>query len=1024
MTIRLKRGIDPTVKNTQSAVTAEQLSPPAPPRLQARLEAGEAIAWSEPVKIRTYEPEPPADFPMYLDHRVYQGSSGRVYPLPFIERISSEPDERTWQAIHLENRYLRLMVLPELGGRIHIGFDKTTGYDFFYRNSVIKPALVGLTGPWISGGVEFNWPQHHRPATYLAVETRIEEHADGSVTVWCSDHDPFARMAATHGIRLHPNRAVVEVVVRLHNRTSERQTFLWWANAAVAVHDDYQSFFPQDVRYVADHARRAITAFPAADRPYYGVDYPARAAVRPGADRIDFYRNIPVPTSYMVVDSEDSFFGGYDHAAGAGVVHTADRRIAPGKKQWTWGNSPFGRAWDNLLTDSDGPYVELMAGVYTDNQPDFSWLAPGEVKRFSQFWYPIPAIGIAHAANADAAVHVEIADEVIARIAVTRPMTAVLRILNTTGEVLGEQVAELAPGIPTGLSTPIPAGLGQDRIRVELVENGDLVLEWHFAERDNAEPWVATEPPCPKAITSVEELYLTGVHLAQYRHPTRSPLPYWREALRRDPGESRVHLALAETTFRAGDYQQALQHARASVARIAVRNENPRDAESYYLLGVILERVGADAESLRWLAKAAWDGSWKVAAGFEAARILARNGMTVQADADLEELNRSYPDDSRVSALRAVVLRRLARADEADRVLRDARAATPIGDLLDFLAIGARPSDGGLLLDLAVDLAAMGEVEDALDLLSQAATSEISPGGNVRPIAHYLRASLLDAAGRSVEARAERANARSAEHHWCFPAGLDAHDALTAALAAEPEDDAAASLLGMLLYGAGRRHEAMRLWGAALARGAQDPVLSRNAGLGSYNVLGDDYAAWRHYEAARALAPDNARLLFEQDQLAARLGHPNEDRLARLEALPALVSSRDDLVVELAGLLTRAHRAADALVRLESRTFQPWEGGEGRVLAAWDQARDALGLPQAAPPASLGEGRPEVAPPAPLRGDGTADYFATSLPELLLFTRYSDESEPFEFDFEPQTATATATRNDPDPLPEPAEQRP
>ena len=48
---------------------------------------------------------------------------------------------------------------------------------FFYRQNVIKPALVGLLGPWISGGVEFNWPQHHRPSTYMPAHSAIEEHA-------------------------------------------------------------------------------------------------------------------------------------------------------------------------------------------------------------------------------------------------------------------------------------------------------------------------------------------------------------------------------------------------------------------------------------------------------------------------------------------------------------------------------------------------------------------------------------------------------------------------------------------------------------------------------------------------------------------------------------------------------------------------------------------------------------------------------------------------------------------------------
>ena len=168
-------------------------------------------------------------------------------------------------AVHLENEYVRLMVLPGLGRRIHIGLDKTRDYDFFYRNDVIKPALVGLAGPWISGGVEFNWPQHHRPATHLPTETAIETSEDGAATVWCSDHDPFARMQGMHGVRLRPSSALIELRVQLVNRTDDVQTFLWWANVAAKAGEAYQSFLPTDVRVVADHAKRAVTTFPAAD---------------------------------------------------------------------------------------------------------------------------------------------------------------------------------------------------------------------------------------------------------------------------------------------------------------------------------------------------------------------------------------------------------------------------------------------------------------------------------------------------------------------------------------------------------------------------------------------------------------------------------------------------------------------------------------------------------------------------------------------------------------------------------------
>ena len=212
----------------ESKVTEAKLRlPPAPAS-----EAGAVKVWEQRVDLLTYLPAAPDVNPLFLEKRVYQGSSGRVYPLPVIDRVATEPEMRAWQAVHLENEFLRLMLLPEIGGRIHIGLDKRNDYDFFYRQNVIKPALVGLAGPWISGGVEFNWPQHHRPATFMPVEVAIEREPDGSATVWCSDYDPMTRMKGMHGLRLRPGSACLELRVRLYNATADSQTFLWWANVA------------------------------------------------------------------------------------------------------------------------------------------------------------------------------------------------------------------------------------------------------------------------------------------------------------------------------------------------------------------------------------------------------------------------------------------------------------------------------------------------------------------------------------------------------------------------------------------------------------------------------------------------------------------------------------------------------------------------------------------------------------------------------------------------------------------------
>ena len=148
-----------------------------------------AKVWMETVLIPTYGTGEPDKNPMFLEKRVYQGSSGKVYPYPVVDKILDEKEDKPYRAVFLENEYLKIMVLPELGGRIQRAYDKTNGYDFVYYNEVIKPALVGLLGPWISGGIEFNWPQHHRPTTFAPVDFRIREDADGSAAVELSETD-------------------------------------------------------------------------------------------------------------------------------------------------------------------------------------------------------------------------------------------------------------------------------------------------------------------------------------------------------------------------------------------------------------------------------------------------------------------------------------------------------------------------------------------------------------------------------------------------------------------------------------------------------------------------------------------------------------------------------------------------------------------------------------------------------------------------------------------------------------------
>lgn len=545
-------------------------------------------AWKEDVVIPTYEIGEPDKNPMYLEKRVYQGSSGVVYPYPVIEKISDKPVDHTWHAIYIENEYIKVMVLPELGGRIQMAYDKVKGRHFVYYNHVIKPALVGLTGPWISGGIEFNWPQHHRPSTYLPVDATIEENEDGSVTVWVNEYERMFHQKGAAGFTLRPGKAYLEIKGRLYNGTPLPQTFLWWANPAVAVNDYYQSVFPQDINAVFDHGKRAVSSFPIATGTYYKMDYSA------GVD-ISNYKNIKVPTSYMGVNSKYNFEGGYENDSHGGMLHVASHHVSPGKKQWTWGNGDFGRAWDRNLTDHDGPYIELMAGVFTENQPDFTWLMPYEEKRFTQYFMPYQEVGIVKNASKDLVFNIDKNEDgtVWFKLYATSKQHVHVVLKNDDGMVYYDKEVDLSPE-----QMLVEQCIDVNDSPLSTLSFYANDLQWH-AEPDEIRPIPdpAEAAFSPEDTKTNDQLYLTGLHLEQYRHATWNPTDYYEEALRRDPNDYRCLNQMGLWYLRRGRFAKAESYLRRSQKVLYKRNPNPYDGEPLYNLALSLLYQGKQHEA-------------------------------------------------------------------------------------------------------------------------------------------------------------------------------------------------------------------------------------------------------------------------------------------------------------------------------------------------------------------------------------------------------------------------------------------
>jgi len=917
-----------------------------------------ARVWEEDVSIPTYDAGQPEKNPMFLDKRIYQGSSGRVYPHPVIDKIEDEKKLKTYRMAILENDYLRIEIMPELGGRVYRAVDKTNNYDFVYYNQVIKPALVGLAGPWISGGIEFNWPQHHRPNTYGPVEYRLTENEDGSATVWVAEIDRMYGTKVTAGFTLHPGKAYLEISAQLYNRTSEPQTFLWWANPAVAVNDHTQSVFPPDVTAVFDHGKRDVSRFPVATGTYYKMDYSA------GVD-ISRYKNIPVPTSYMAYKSDFNFVGGYDHGVGAGLLHVANHHISPGKKQWTWGNDEFGQRWDRHLTDEDGPYIELMTGVYTDNQPDFTWLQPYEEKSFKQYFMPYKDIGVVKNASVDAAVNLEI-DETQRQATVLAYATSAFE--GATVELRGgartyfKETIKLSPIDTFKCVVGLDEGDAPHDLIVDVRDSRGRTLVSYRPARPSIEQVPDAAKPLPPAheLKTNEQLYLAGLHLEQYRHATYEPETYYLEGLKRDPSDIRLNTALGTLHLRRGLLKESEELFRRAVDSLTSRNPNPYDSEAYYLLGMSLKRQGRLEESFGALYKAVWSAAWQDAGYFSLAQIAAEKGAYDEA---LELVERSLIRNSRnykARQLKAALLRRIERSADAlafaDETLRldtaDFGAANE--RVLALRALGRREDaeqsaeelrrlmrgDAHNHLNLAADYAGAGLYAESIDVLRRIAPS---PEAAAYPMVHYALAYALDRAGVPDLAAAHRKAGNTASPDYCFPNTVFDLMTLEAALAADPNDDKAHYYLGNWLYDKKRFDDAIRHWERSVELRDGFATAHRNLALGYYNKRGDTGSALAALEKAFACNPEDSRVFYELDQLYKKLGRAPKERFALLEKHRRLVNERDDLYVEYVTLLNLEGAHSDAVEALAARRFHPWEGGEGKVTGQYALAHVELG---------------------------------------------------------------------------------
>jgi tetratricopeptide (TPR) repeat protein len=910
--------------------------------------------WEEPLVIPTYLVREPDKFPLFYNGRAYQGAKGLIYPYPMLDTLTDQREDKTYKALYLENDYVKICVLPEIGGRIFTALDKTNNYDFFYHQHVIKPALIGMLGAWISGGVEWNFPHHHRATSFMPVDYTLTENPDGSKTIWVGEVEIRHRTKWIIGLTLYPGRSYLEATVKLFNRTPIAQSMLYWANVAVHANEDYQIIFPPGTEFATFHGKNQFSRWPFSGEVFNRVDYTQ------GVD-ISWYKNHPAPTSFFAWNSEQDFSAGYDHGKKAGVVHVADHHIAPGKKFWTWGTGTQGKMWEKILTDADGPYIELMVGAYSDNQPDYSWLQPYEARVVKQHWFPLREIQGVKKANLEAALYLETNPEGFVQMGLnTTTLHRGAKVVLSEGKkVVFEKTIDISPEAPYFEELKLPAGVPKEDLQLTLNSpSGERLISYAPVKLEgDPMPEPIKPPPAAEEIGTVDELYHTGLRLEQFLNPALEPYPFYEEALKRDPDNYAVNASLAILDYKRGRYAQAEEKLNRALQRATKNYTRPKDGEAFYYLGVVQRAQHRYDEACDAFYNATWSHGWGAASYYQLAELAC---IKIDYWTALEFIDRSLVLNSlnlRAGNLKAALLRKTGGMNEAAALVAEIVLADP----LNFWALNERYLQtnkwGGLdkaterlddlenklrdelqnFLELAVDYGNCGLWDEAIDVLSRLEDKELG-----FPMVYYYLGYYLEKSGDGEKAIEYYKKASQMPSDYCFPFRWESRDVLEQALKKNPGDPKAFYYLGNLLFDH-QPEEAIKRWEKSVALDSRFAPAHRNLGLAYARVYNDVARAIESMEKACAFASSEPRLYYELDLMYEAGGVSSEERLALLIENHEIVKKRDDALSREIGLLVQLEDYDRAIELLQIHHFHVWEGG-GRIHSVYVDAHLLRGL--------------------------------------------------------------------------------
>ncbi len=707
--------------------------------------------------------------------------------------------------------------------------------------------------------------------------------------------------------------------------------------------------------FAVNHAKPEFAHWPIGRETYGGTDYR-------GVD-LSWWKNHPSPVSFFCFHSDEDFFGGYDHGRQAGVLHVADHFEVPGKKFFEWGNGPEGGMWSKVLTDDDGPYLELMAGAWSDNQPDYSWLEPGQTREWKHWWYPIRQMDGVKNANRDAAVNLEVRNRV-AKIAVNATKEfpgAQVRLelvkaggAHSAATALLDRTAELSPAKPFAATVTLTNDVSPESLRLTVLDASgrELIAYQPVPRPDLPMPKPVERPRPPRDYASTDELYFTGQRIEQLFSPSFEAAPYYQEMLRRDPGDYRANTALGIDRCRQWRWAEAAKYLSNAIARATENYIRPKDTEAFYYLGAVLKAQDKLTDAYEAFQKAVWSPAWQAPGGCELAEIDLRRGQAELALKHVELALTAGTHNPWARNLKAAVLRKLGRPEAAEQVASDTLAIDPLNVRAAAEQVLAQRQQGNpewmenvgrlrqlmrgnpeAFEELAIEFANAGQWTEVAEMLSDQAQSAASGESLMIPTERYLLACSLCHVGRTNEVAATFALAASASPAFCFPSRFEEEDILRRAESRNTNDANAPYLLGCLLYDR-QPDNAIKAWEEARQRDGTFALTHRNLGLAYAQYEKNPPKAIASLERAVELDPNGPRFFYELDGQYEAAGAPVAQRLTMLTRHHDVVARRDDALIREIELLTVAGvndppKLDRAIELLTTHRFHNWEGSSG-----------------------------------------------------------------------------------------------